>query len=335
MGLVSTADQFLFGYDNGHRLLNGSCALSAELLVRLLGATDAAMSPDCPPLVTGIALPETTQFGFCVTWSAPELPRAGAVWAHAIVVDAEQLRDGDAVEALFRLPRRPLACSLAGYAEPLELDVRRAPLASYLPTGVPSAELLRTLASAAYHGRADPVVVHDDLGEAALALLFLWAAQWPELRSNFSFRTREVASFERPGGGITVAARLRGHGSAPMPRDDDAPAPWLEAIVEDARSPTPTPLGEFLWEFGPHEPPEPRRLRRLASLWTRVAAGDIRRARKQLERHWPAGCGTELKRALFGPSDSSWWGVGEPEQIGALADGDGAAWDTDGLAAAD
>ena len=178
-------------------------------------------------------------------------------------------------------------------------------------------------------------MVHDDLGEAALALLFLWAAQWPELRSRFSFRTREVANFESLGADITVAAGLRGRGAGEPSFAAREAAPWLDAIVEDARSPTATPLGDFLWEFGPHEPPEPRRLRRLASLWTRVAEGDARRVRRYLERHWPADCGAVLKRALFGRAESPWWQVGERERVVALLGGDRSAWGVEGLALAE
>jgi len=315
---VSLAHQFLFGYENGHRLLAGSRTLSAELLMQLLAATDATMSPDCPPLVTGVALPQTNEYALCVTWCAPELPRTGAVWAHALIVERSQLSDPGAMEALLRLPRRPLDGSLDGYAEPLELDARTAPVPSYLPVGTPSAELLRSIAAAAYGGRGTTVVVCDDLAEAALALVFLWAAQWPELRAQYSFRTREVASLESSDVDITVAAGVRGAVAAePGPPATEAPR-WLDAVVEDARSAVATPFGDFLWEFGPLEPPQPHRLRRLASLWARVLDG-----------------GAALKQALFGKDEDEWWTVGERERVVALLGGDRSAWDADALALAE
>ena len=332
---MSLAHQFLFGYDNGHRLLAGSRTLPASVLVRLLAATDAAMGPSCPALVTGLALSDTHEFALCVTWSAPELPRSGAVWSHALIVEGSQLRDPCALEALLRLPRRPFNRSIEGYAEPLELDVQTAPVASYLPPGKPAPELLRSIAAATYRGRGAPVVTHEDLGEAALALVYLWAAQWPELRARFSFRTREVAGAESSEADITVTAGVRGS----VDTENGAPSAeeraWLNAIVEDARSATATPFGDFLWEFGPLEPPEPSCLRRLASLWARVADGDARSACGYLERHWPGECGAALKQALFGRGENTWWAVGERERVVALLGGDRSAWGANGLALAE
>jgi hypothetical protein len=124
LGLVSVADQFLFGYDDGYRLLTGSRELDPQTLVTLLGATDAPISEGAGPLLTALALPGSGEYAFCVTWSAPEAPRPGAVWAHALVVDADALGDEHWFETLIGLPRRPAegAADIERYRVELELE---------------------------------------------------------------------------------------------------------------------------------------------------------------------------------------------------------------------
>ena len=75
-------------------------------------------------LVTAIALPGTEEYAFCVTWAAPEVPRAGAVWGHALIIKAAELRQADCYEALLMLPRRPSPHQpdFARYLTPLYLD---------------------------------------------------------------------------------------------------------------------------------------------------------------------------------------------------------------------
>ena len=331
---MRAADQFLFGYEDGHRLLTGSRELPSATVVRMLGATDAAMAPDSAPLVTGLALRETQEFAFCVTWCAPEAPRPGAVWAHALIVSEAQLRDPGAVDILLGLPRRPSAdaSDLGGYTTPLPLD--RAPPGgpSYLPQEPLDLGLLEDLVSTAYSPTGDGILVHKDLGAAAKALLALWGAQWPQLRAGFSFRTREVVRRGASDFDLTVTGKVRGlEDHAPASPAARAPA-WGTVVAEDAASPTDTPLRRFLWTFGPQEPRDPRRLRRLAGLWLHVAAEDAPRARAYLERYWPKPrSGAALKRALFGRDDSDWWSLDEPRRVISLLQATKPAWDLDEL----
>jgi hypothetical protein len=336
LGLVSSAHQFLFGYNNGHSLLTGSRELRSATLVRLLGATDAAMAPGSGPLVTGLALEETGEFAFCVTWTAPEALRPGAVWAHALVVGEAQLRDPRACDVLVGLPRRPSAdaSDLDTYGAPLPLD--GAPASpSYLPPAHLDLELLENLISTAY-SPTDGIVVHQNLAAGAKALLLLWRAQWPELRAGFSFRTRELARRGASDFDLTVTGKIRGlDGYLPAPARSAAPA-WVKAVVDDAASPTQTRLREFLWAFGPQEPRDLRRLRRLGALWVSVAAEDAPRARAQLERYWPRPrSGAALKKALFGRENIDWWRLDEATRVCTLLQATKPAWDLDELELAD
>jgi hypothetical protein len=335
---VRAADQFLFGYDDGHRLLTGSRELSSAILVRLLGATDATMAPDSAPLVTGLALPETQEFAFCVTWSAPEAPRPGAVWAHALIVDEALLRDPQALEVLLGLPRRPSADGpdLGRYTAPLSLDAKAPVPPSYLAERSLDPALLESLVSVAYRPHGDRIVVHRDLDGAARALLALWAAQWPQLRAGFSFRTREIVRGGASPFDLTVSRKIRGlHDDSSASPSTRTPA-WVSAVVEDAASPGPTPLREFLWAFGPQERPDPRRLRRLAALWLRVAADDAAQVQAHLERYWPRPrSGAALKQALFGRGNDDWWRLDEPTRVVSLWQAAKPAWDVDELELAD
>jgi hypothetical protein len=326
---MSVAHQLLFGYDDGHRLLSGSRELRPDALARLLGATDAATNADSGPLVTGLALADD-EYALCVTWSAPEAPRPGAVWGHALIVETSAVRDTVACEALTHLPRRPSAdvADLAQYATPLRLD--HAP-----PEDNPAQaleprdrELLERLVAAAYGPRSEGIVVHGDLGAAAMALLVLWRAQWPQLRERFSFRTRAVVRREPSDFNLTVAAKLRDLDEDRL-LSPSAPAPaWVRALADDLLSDGQGPLREFLWTFGPAEPAEPRSVRRLTKLWLRVAAADVARARAQLERHWSRPRdGAALKHALFGSGDDRWWQLDERTRVRTLMGAVQPAWD--------
>jgi hypothetical protein len=334
LGLVSVADQFLFGYDDGYRLLTGSRELEPQTLVALLGATDTPVSDGAGPLLTALALPGSGEYAYCVTWSAPEAPRPGAVWAHALVVSASALRSERCVEALVGLPRRPAdgAADVESYRAALQLegegghaDADRP--AGYLGAGAPDAALLARLASAVYGG-GEQIVAHGDTDAAARALVALWRAQWPALRAAFSFRVREVAREGASAFDLTVARRIRRRdgeaeaGRAGPGAEAGGPLPeWLRAVCEDAGAASATPLRDFLATFGPFEPSEPRRLSALARRWTAVAARDAHAAREALGRDWAGPeAGVMLKRTLFARENGGWWSGG----VGSRATGGGA-----------
>lgn len=331
---MRVADQFLFGYDDGHRLLGGSRELDAQTMVELLGATDAAMAEDSVPLVTGLALARSHEFAFAVTWGAREASRPGAVWAHALIVEAAALHERRSVEVLLGLPRRPAedGSDLDRYREALPLDgVAPAP-ASYLPPQPLELELLAEVTLAAYQPDGEGIVVADDLGAGARALLALWSAQWPDLRAGFSFRTRELV---RPGASefdVTLARKVRGVGAeAPAPARAAA-QPWLAAVANDATTFAPSRLREFLWAFGPMEPRDPRRLRALATLWLSVSERDGAAVRAALERDWPAReRGAALKQALFGEGNDDWWSLDERSRVNNLLGASPSIWDVEGL----
>jgi hypothetical protein len=316
---VNRADQFVFGYDDGHRLLSASRDVPRALMVRLLVATDAVMSPRCPPLLTGLALPDSGQFAFCVTWNDPQAKRAGAVCSHVLLIDAAALSEPLAVEALVRLVRNPTGQPLSGFSEPLSLaaeDGDSTP--TFLSERVSSIELLERCIQVACRTEGAGVVLHPDLAEAARAIVSLWSAMWPALRARFSFRTRELAAADPSEFVLSAAPRLSG-GSAVLERLPRPAPAWLEELACTARSPAPGALRSFLEEFGPDEPPEPLRLRRLAELWSAVTFEDVEAAAEQIEANWPdPETGAALKQALFGEHAQGWWSVEERDRVSTL-----------------
>jgi hypothetical protein len=324
------ADQFVFGYDDGHRLLAGSRELGGDVLMRLLGATDAAIEPGSPPLVTGLTVPETGEYLFAVTWPAPELPRPGCVWAHALLVGPRALREPRTVDVLLGLPRRPSGdrADLARYTTVAALDDRAPQPPCYLPVGPIDRDVVERVALLAYSPTAGGVVVDGRLDAAASGLLALWRAQWPQLRARFCFRTRAVVTRGPSHYDVTVAAKARGVEESLAAPDGERVPRWVSALVADAESGDGTALRRFLLTFGPQETADPRRLRRLTELWLRINAGDGPAARAQLERFWPRPrAGMALKRALFGADQSDWWDLDERSRVALLGDSPREAFD--------
>lgn len=325
---MSVAHQFLFGYDDGHRLLAGSRELPAQTLLALLGASDAAMEAQSAPLLTGVALPDTHEYAFCVTWPAPEMPRAGAVWGHVLIVDANDLNDVGHHAALLALPRRPAGppADLSGYSAPVQLAPGGSQMRERLAPRDHDRGVLEQIVRATYASRERTVCIHDDMHSATRAVLAVWAGQSPQLRRQFSFRTRQVIREERSNFDLTVAAKIRGSGDYPPGAVPSSTPEWVSVLVNDLLAPGPTPLREFLWTYGA-DSADRLAVRRIAKLWVHVAAGDASLARAQIERHWPdPRSGVELKHALFGNAQNRWWQVDDRTRVRALLETSSKAW---------
>jgi hypothetical protein len=328
---VSIAHQLLFGYDDGQRLLAGSREFAPDTLLLLLGATDAALGAESAPLITGLALPASEEYAFCVTWPAPEVPRAGAVWGHALVVKAAALRQPDCYEALLTLPRRPSAYQpdFARYSSPLHLDAPAVDVQARLGPRPGDRDLLERIVVATYGSADAAICAHDDLGAATRAVLAVWGGQWPALRALFSFRTRQIVRLEPSNFDLTVAAKFRGLDEDSLPPVSGRAPRWAVAVVDDLLAPGGTLLRQFLWAFGPAGSLDQRlAVRRLAKLWVRVSSGDALLVRAYLERHWPRPRdGAELKYALFGNAQNRWWSLDERARVKTLLHAANEAWD--------
>lgn len=211
-------DQLLFGYHDGHELIAGSRPLSAVQQRELLPHLDASFEAADERQLVGAAIPSLDGYVLARIWPAPERPRPGAVWAHALLLNAEQLRFRR-LGGLLALLRRPVDEHLDGYADqlPWPRDVELA------PSPPPLAEALTRAALAG--DRRPRVVLWHAASDAEPALVALLDAFPGPARNAFSFRTRERARLGATPYRVQVASVLSGQGAGPSD------------VVIDARQP--------------------------------------------------------------------------------------------------
>jgi hypothetical protein len=187
---MDAVDQLLFGYRDGHELITASRALSPRQQRDVLPHLDASFDHADAQQLVGIGIPSLDGYLLGRIWPAPERPRAGAVWAHAVLLSADQLvrlRLG----GLLGLLRRPLDDQFESYSAALPLPEGSDQLAPPL--------LTRALTWALHSADGKRVIVlwdYPDEAEAALVAL-LDATPGPD-RMALSFRTRERARPSSP-----------------------------------------------------------------------------------------------------------------------------------------
>jgi len=242
--------QALFGYADGHRLIEASTRLSSRDLYDLSAVSDLASGVQLQPdesYLTGTTLHDSRDFALIRTWPAPEMPRPGCVWSHVLILTPEVLasqRDLGALDFLFAHPR---SRTKSGHYTGI-LDLSAGNSKSDVPPN-----LVALVLSSYYSGRTFSwsLPVGPQLDSAVLAV---WSQQWPRLRALFTFRTaRATGSMTRgrarfdfqPGADADAAQEPAMVGSA-----DGLDVDWIEAAVADAVSPEVTPLRRFLWRYG-------------------------------------------------------------------------------------
>jgi hypothetical protein len=197
-------DQLLFGYRDGHELIAGSRPLSAVQQRELLPHVDASFEAADERQLVGAAIPSLDGYLLARIWPAPERPRRGAVWAHALLLNAEQLRFRR-LGGLLALLHRPVDERVDGYDAKLPW-----PRETEVSAGAPP-PLVDALASAAYAGDRRPrVVLWHAARDAEPALVALLDAFPGPARSAFSFRTRERARLGATPYRLQVASVLSG-----------------------------------------------------------------------------------------------------------------------------
>jgi len=240
--------QALFGYADGHRLLEASIRFSSRDLYDLSAVSDLGTGIQLRPdesYLTGTTLQDSKYFALIRTWLAPEMPRPGCVWSHVLVLTPEVLASQRDLGALNGLFCRPPSLNLCGiYSRTLDL-----PHLSR-PSDV-SPSLVAHVINSYYMGRwfADSLPVGPDLDSAVLAMC---SQQWPRLRAIFSFRTALAASASNRGGARFDFQPGGHHDSAggSVESADGVDTDWIDAAVTDAISPDVTPLRRFLWRYG-------------------------------------------------------------------------------------
>lgn len=312
-------DQLVFGYDGGHRLLAGSRALARDSLSRLLSATDADPGGGGIRIAAGVPLPDDDAYAVAVTWSAPEVPRPGAVWSHALVIAAADLSAVSDPFAIADLTQRPTADAISTYGKAINATL---PANSSRPTGA-SVDLLSRVLAAAYLPDAARRVEVGDPHLAERAISAVWQSQWPQLRGHFWFYTRDTAGSAEPAHGIVLARRLRG---ARPSRPPSVP-PWLTHLASELNLGQQGPVVVFLTSFGPEDRPSKSTVGFLGNLFDAVQTTEVGVVRSLIEdRYDQPSMGRMIKHALFGKGRTTWQ-INEHDRLDALLASASAAWD--------
>lgn len=180
--------QALFGYEDGHRLLQSSFrpnSYEKDLLLQLSDLAPGISRLREEGYWTGMPLRETSRYALLRTWPAHEKSRPGCVWTHAIFIPFEYLRNEANLLWLTSTFRRPESQKrFSQYGEPISTIWNSS---VQPPQPVPQAS---QLVSCIYLAKCSSSrsLSQDELGMQAIAI---WGQQWPELRTTFNFRTVE------------------------------------------------------------------------------------------------------------------------------------------------
>lgn len=312
--------QCLFGYSGGHRLLARSSGVSEQLASEILPFSDRVPGLADPrqPYWTGVPFPMHKSYALMKTWAAPEMPRPGCVWTHALVITFKDIAQIPDMRSLWHWFDRP--SGLGQYAAfERHLDVPRALAGS--PVRFPDHDAIKVV-RAIYEGdgfiEATSPVIDDDL------IFALWSQQWPRLRRSFSFQTGVLAAPDtaqnydavlvRPVPSLSSTASNVDHGRA---------ADWELAAAEDLSDRPDSPFRRFLWRYGSDVRRGKTKFPTLASLYGNISREHASISKPEaIERVFeefpePQDAVT-LKADILGVSNSPWSMVVEAEPVFAI-----------------
>lgn len=240
-------DQILFGYDDGHRMLASSSSVATEIsrdLVMLSDLVPGAILEGDSSYWTGTPLRQHRSYALMRTWLAPEMPRPGCVWTHALVLkgaDLGSLEDLSSLELLFRKPTKG---TLASYQLPIKFQgrVSRSSPASF-------DRHFAANAISALYAQDKPRILTAAPGQLETVIFQIWSQQWPRLRRSFSFRTAVTRSEQR-GDVVKLDLRVRGGSAEAQNLSGDQPETWLETAVSDLVFVQASPFRKFLRRYG-------------------------------------------------------------------------------------
>src|SRR5216684_1769538 len=118
---IGEVHQFLHGYSDGHRLVEGSVKLPSDLARLMLKMSDLSGSSVVSGFeryITGYPLESINAYALAMTWYAPEMLRPGCVWTHTLAFPAQRLGTICSLVWLTKLFKRPTRRFLkSDYAE--------------------------------------------------------------------------------------------------------------------------------------------------------------------------------------------------------------------------
>ncbi len=230
-------DQCLFGYEDGHRLLSSSIPLGDETstLTSLSDLAPGAVFGRSSGYWTGVPAPEIGRYALMRTWPAPEMPRPGCVWTHALLLSPDALENVEDLSMLRLLVVRPRnSLERDAYRRPFIIDPNRHDTDVSRTTY--SSERVSSVLESLYN-QADSAVHIAEPGEIDNAIFAVWSQQWPRLRRNIRFQTAAVRG-SRPSSAprFDVTAVLSSSAEAlASERPKIINQEWIDAAIGDAR----------------------------------------------------------------------------------------------------
>lgn len=196
--------QFLHGYSDGHRLIEGSLKLPndlARLVLRMSDLSGNSVVRGFEHYITGYPLDSGYGYALAKTWYASEMPRPGCVWTHTLVLPTQIMTTVPALWSLTRLFKKPMRDSIRGqYTDPLSVHDFAFEIQHKEAGDSINHDKLNVIFFA-YYGRPrfGPVILAArDSGEFADAIFALWSQQWPSLRQQFAFCTGSLSARNLP-----------------------------------------------------------------------------------------------------------------------------------------
>lgn len=240
-------DQCLFGYDDGHRLLSSSFPLGIEtsLLTELSDLAPGTVFNQSEGYWTGLPVPSIGRYVLMRTWPAPEMPRPGCVWTHALLIEPALLESIADLSVLQSFAIRPKSLlDRERYSEPMEVDVSRN--SGALPVNDTTVRKL----IASLYGMINATVEVISPGELDGSLFAVWSQQWPRLRRNFRFQTAASRTPRSIGSTRFDITAVLAHQEIESSRHNSSEPSWVSTAVLDVQKGANGSLRPFLWRYG-------------------------------------------------------------------------------------
>ncbi len=241
-------DQCLFGYDDGHRLLASSLSLGSEtsFLTELSDLAPGTVFSRSEGYWTGLPVPAIGRYVLMRTWPAPEMPRPGCVWTHALLIEPALLASIKNLSVLQTLAIRPATPLDRGrYREAVPVD-----FISFAEADLPVDDAIVRKLIASLYAMSSTTVEVASPGELDGPLFAVWSQQWPRLRRNFRFQTATSRLPRSTGSARFDITAVLANQRDGAPRSDDPDTPWLSAAARDVQEGANGSLRRFLWLYG-------------------------------------------------------------------------------------
>lgn len=246
-------DQCLFGYDDGHKLLASSLSLGTETsyLTELSDLAPGTIFGSSEGYWTGVPAPAIGRYVLMRTWPAPEMPRPGCVWTHALLIEPSLLETLADLSVLKTFAVRPTGVfDVVNYRFPLEMNF---PDSEKFKVSLDEDIVQRLIAT--LYGKGSPSVVVSSPGEIDDPLFAVWSQQWPRLRRNLRFQS-SASRLNHSSSSISSSARfdvmtlIGGHREFTREALGSANIEWIDAAIRDVQMHGEDELRRFLWIYG-------------------------------------------------------------------------------------